>query len=162
MTNDTCVKSSMEPQAYKIVSTRAREISVCSLLSRLIHSRAPCLGGMNGDVSSDLSTLAFNNGEQLEYFHSIIIRLQQGIIFSGETVSPTKLLFQYMRKFSKIYKLKAFVAPKMIDLITFLDNNRKFAVYTGRNIHRIYRYLDMLGAPTKFTPAGQSSCHFGT
>ena len=68
MTNVNCVKSSMVPQAYKIVSTHPHEISGETILSRLIHSRAPHLGGTNGDVQSDLSTLAFNNGEQLEDF----------------------------------------------------------------------------------------------
>ena len=34
MTNDTCVKSSMAPQAYKIVSTHAHEI----ILNIAIHS----------------------------------------------------------------------------------------------------------------------------
>ena len=42
---------------------------------------------MNGDVQSDLDTLAFNNGEQLEYFHGRILRLQQEIMISGEIVS---------------------------------------------------------------------------
>ena len=32
----------------------------------------------NGDIQYGLSTLAFKNGEQIEYFNSIIIRLQQG------------------------------------------------------------------------------------
>ena len=80
---------------------------------------------MNGDVQSDLSTLAFKNGGQLEYFHSRIIKIQQEIILSGETVSPTKLILQYMKEFSNSDKLKAFIAPKMTDLITFLDNNVK-------------------------------------
>ena len=77
MTNDTCVKSSMTYQAYKVVITRAHEISGWEILSILIHSCAPHIGGINGDVMYDLATLVFKNGEQLEYFHSIIIRLQQ-------------------------------------------------------------------------------------
>ena len=67
----------MEHQAYKVVSTHAHDISVWKLLSRPLHSRAPHLGGMNGDVQSDLANMEFNNGEQLEYFHSIIFRLEQ-------------------------------------------------------------------------------------
>ena len=67
----------MAPQAYKVVSTYGHEILGWTILSRLIHSRAPHLGVMNGDVQSDLATLSFNNGEQLEDFHSRIIRLQQ-------------------------------------------------------------------------------------
>ena len=67
----------MAPKAYKVVNTHAYEISGWTILSRLIHVRAPHLGGINGDVQSDLSTLEFNNGKQLEYFHRIVIRLQQ-------------------------------------------------------------------------------------
>ena len=36
-----------------------------------------------------------------------------------------------MKSFSKSDKLKTFIAPKIIDLVTFLDNNEKLAVYTG-------------------------------
>ena len=56
----------MAPQVYKVVSTNDNEISGWTILSRLIHSRAHHLGGMNGDVQYDLATLAFKNGEQLE------------------------------------------------------------------------------------------------
>ena len=78
----------MAPQAYKIVSTHAHETSGWTILSRLINSRDPHLGGMNGNVQSDLATLAFRNGEQLEDFHSRILRLQQEIMPSctGEEV----------------------------------------------------------------------------
>ena len=75
MTNDTCIKDSMAPQAYKIVSTHAHETSGWIILSRLLNSRAPHLGGMNGDVQYDLATLDFKNGEQLEDFHGRITRL---------------------------------------------------------------------------------------
>ena len=75
MTNETCVKSSMAPQSYKIVRIHAHEISGWKILSRLLHSCAPHFGGMNGDVQSDLATLEFKNGEELEDFHSRIIRL---------------------------------------------------------------------------------------
>ena len=75
MTNYTCVKTSMEPQAYEVFSTHANEISGWAILYILLHSRATHLGGMNGDVKSDQSILDFNNVEQLEYFHSIIIKL---------------------------------------------------------------------------------------
>ena len=54
----------------------------------------PHIGGMNGDFQYDLATLAFKNGEQLEDFHSRILRLQQEIMLSGEFFSPTRLLFQ--------------------------------------------------------------------
>ena len=66
-TNYTCVKSFMEPCTYKVVNTHAHEISGRKTLFRLLHSCVPNLKGINGGVWSDLSTLAFNNGEQLEY-----------------------------------------------------------------------------------------------
>ena len=106
---------------------------------------------MNGDVQSNLSTLEFNNGKKLEYFNIIIIRIQQEIILSGEMVSPTRLLFHYTKALSKSEKIKAFIAPKMTYLITFLENNGKYAVYTGWNINGIYHYLDMIRDQTKLT-----------
>ena len=113
----------MAPQAYKIFSTHAHDISVWTILSRLIHSRDPNVGGTNGDVQYDLATLAFNNGEQLEDFHSRILRLQQEIMLSGEIFSPTRLPFQYMNALTNSEKLRYFIAPKIIDLITFIDKN---------------------------------------
>ena len=70
----------MSPQAYKVIITHDHEISGWTILYRTLHSRAPHVRGMNGSVKSDLSTLAFNNEEQLEYVHSRIIRLQQKIM----------------------------------------------------------------------------------
>ena len=55
--NDTCVKSSMAYQAYKVVNTHDHEISGWKILSRLLHERATYLGGMNGGVQYNLSTL---------------------------------------------------------------------------------------------------------
>ena len=95
------------------------------IIYRLLHAHALHLGGMNGDVQSDLYTLAFNNGEKLEDFHSIILGLQQEIIFSIETVSTTRIIFQYMKALSKSDKIKSFIAPNITDLIKFLDNNKK-------------------------------------
>ena len=37
MTNETCVKYSMAPQAYKVVSTHAHEIPGWTIISRPIH-----------------------------------------------------------------------------------------------------------------------------
>ena len=48
----------------------------------------------------------------------------------------------------------------MIDLITLLDKNGKYSVYTGGYIHVIYRYLEMIGYPKTFTTSGQRSHHF--
>ena len=86
---------------------------------------------MNGGVQSDLATLAFKNGEQLEDFHSRILRLQQEIMLSGEIFSPTRLLFHYTKELSNSDKLRVFIAPQMTDPITFLDNRRKSSVYKG-------------------------------
>ena len=116
---------------------------------------------MNGDFQSDLATLAFNNGEQLEDFQSRILRLQQEIMLSGEIVSPTRLLFQYMKALTNSEKLRAFIAPKMKNFITLLEKNVKSAVYEVGDIHGIYRYLDIIEAPTTLTASGQRSRHFG-
>ena len=53
-------------------------------------------------------------------------------LHSLKKLSPLPdLSFQYMKTLVKSEKLRAFIAPNMIDLITFLGNNRKPAVYTG-------------------------------
>ena len=66
-----------------------------------------------------------------------------------------------MRALSKSNKLKAFIAPKMKNVIIFLDNNVKYAVYTGGKIHGLYCYLEMIVAPTTLTTLGQRSHNFG-
>ena len=66
-----------------------------------------------------------------------------------------------MKALSKSDKLKVLIVPKMKYIIPFLENKLKSAVYTGGNIHRIYRYLDMIGAPTTLTTSGQCSHNFG-
>ena len=115
---------------------------------------------MNGDVQYDLATLAFRNGEQPEDFHRRILRLQQEIMLSGEIFSPARLLIQYMKALTKSETLKAFIAPKMTDLITFVDKNGKSAVYDGGYIHGIYRYIEIIEAPTTLTTSGHRSRHF--
>ena len=127
----------MAPQAYKVVSAHAHEISGCKIIYILIYSRVTHHGGIHGDVQSDLATLAFKNREKLEDFHIRILRLQQEIILSGENFSSTRLIFQYMKALSKSDKLKSFIAPKMSELIIFRDNNGKYAVHTGGDIHGI-------------------------
>ena len=72
----------MEHQDYKVVNTHAHEISVWTILSRIIHKRATNIGGMNGGVQSNVTTLEIKKGEQFEDSHSRIIRLQQEIILS--------------------------------------------------------------------------------
>ena len=115
---------------------------------------------MNGNVQYELSILDVNNGKKFEDFHSRILRLQQEIMLSGETVSTTRIVLYYTKVFSKSDKLRYFIAPKMIDLITLLNKNVKPAVYTGEENHGIYRYLDMIGAPTTVTTSGQRYHHF--
>ena len=83
MTSDSYVKSSMAPQAWKVFITHAHEISGWTILYIRLHSHAPHLGGVNGDTQSDLSTLAFNKGEQPEDFQIRILKLQQEIMISG-------------------------------------------------------------------------------
>ena len=56
-----------------------------------------------------------------------------------------------MKELSNIDKLRAFIAPKMTDLITLLDNKGKYAVYKGGKINGIYRYLDIILSPTTLT-----------
>ena len=91
----------MSPQSYNVANAHAHEISVWKILSRLLHSRDLHLGGINGDFQSDLSTLKLNNVEKLEDFNSIVIRLQQEIIISGETVSPTDFSSSTLRKYQR-------------------------------------------------------------
>ena len=81
-------------------------------------------------------------------------------MLSGEIVSPTRLLFQYMKSFSKRDKLRDFIAPRMTDIITFLGNNVKSAISIGGDIHGVYRYLEMIGNSTTLTTSGQRSHHF--
>ena len=81
-------------------------------------------------------------------------------MLSGETVSPNGLLLHYIKALSTSDKLRAFIAPKMTDLITLFDNNGKYSVYTGGEINGIYSYLDMIGSPTTLTTSGQSSHNF--
>ena len=131
----------MAPQACKVINTHAHGFSRWAILSILLHVRAPQIGGVNGYVQSDIATLSFNNGEKIKYFYGRILRIQQEIILSGETFYLRRFIFEYMKALSKIYKLKAFITPKMTYIITFLDNNGKPAVYTGGNVHRLYCYL---------------------
>ena len=65
-----------------------------------------------------------------------------------------------MKSLSNSNKLRAFIAPKMKDLITFLDNNIKSSIYTRVDIHGIYLYLDMIVDPTSLTTSGQRFHHF--
>ena len=86
----------MAPQSYKFVNTHAHEISGWKIISIIPYSRDPLLGGISGDVQSDISNLAFKNREQLEDFQSRILRLQHAIFICEETAYPTRLIFQYM------------------------------------------------------------------
>ena len=82
-------------------------------------------------------------------------------MLSGEIVSPARLIFQYMKALTKSEKLRAFIAPKMTYFITFIDNKGKYAVDDGGGIHGIYRYLEIIRAPTTLTTSSHRSKHFG-
>ena len=82
----------MEPQAFKVVTTHTNKIFVCTILSITISDRYSHLGGMNGDVQTNLATLEFKKRKNDEVFHERILRLQQEISLSGEPVSPTRIL----------------------------------------------------------------------
>ena len=71
------------------VNTHTREILGWKIIYRLLHALSNHLGEVNDDVQFDLSTLAFNIKEEIKYFHSSILRLQQEIILYEETVPPT-------------------------------------------------------------------------
>ena len=49
----------------------------------------------------------------------------------------------------------------MKNIITFLDKNVKYAVYTGGNIHGLYCYLEINEAPTTLTTSSQFYHYFG-
>ena len=128
----------MSYQAYKVFTTHAHEILWRKIISILLLARDPNLGDTNGDVQSDLSSLAFNNRWQLEDFHRRIIRLQQEINLPGETDSPTRLLLQHMKVLSKKNEFTAFLATKMTYLNIFLDRNGKPSIYAGKNLWTIW------------------------
>ena len=66
-----------------------------------------------------------------------------------------------MKEFSTSDKIKAFIATKITDLFTLLDNNIKLAVYTGGNLRGLYHYLEIIGALTTLTTSVQSYHNFG-
>ena len=66
-----------------------------------------------------------------------------------------------MNSLTKSEKKKGFMAPKMTDLVTFIDTKGKYALYDGGDIHGIYRYLEIIGAPTTLTTSGHRSHHLG-
>ena len=59
-----------------------------------------------------------------------------------------------MKAFSKSNEFKALISTKRTDLITFLNNNGKYAVYTRVNIHGLYNYLKNIRFPTTLTTSG--------
>ena len=76
-------------------------------------------------------------------------------MLSGDIVSPKRLLFQYTKELSNSDKLRAFTAPNMTYIITFLDNDGKSYVYTRGGINGIYCYLKMILATATLTTSGQ-------
>ena len=49
---------------------------------------------------------------------------------------------------SKYDVLKALVTPNVTDIIIYIENHGKEVHYVGSDIHYIYCYLEMIGAPT--------------
>ena len=84
----------MVPQRYKVSTSHDKEILGWTILSRLLHTIGPHIGGTNVEVQSELATLSSKKLEQLDGFHNRIIRLQREINISVETVSTTRLLLQ--------------------------------------------------------------------
>ena len=70
------------------------------------------------------------------------------------------ILYQYIKPLSNFYGLKGFIAPKMMDIITYIENPVKDASYSRSDIHYIYHYLCMIGAPTTLDYSGQNSNSF--
>ena len=66
----------MAHQDYKVVSIHVHEILGWTILSRPINFCAPYIGGIIGNVQSDLETLAFKNGVQVEYVCTITLIIQ--------------------------------------------------------------------------------------
>ena len=91
--------------------------------------------------SNNSAMKIFKNREKLEDFYSRILRIQQKTNLSVETVSHKRILFQYMKVLSKSNTLKAFVAPNITDIVTFVYNNITLDIYKRVNIHGVYRYL---------------------
>ena len=65
-----------------------------------------------------------------------------------------------MKPFSKRDKNEVFITTMMTDIIKFLYNNGKSAIYIGGNMHELY--LEMIGSPTQLTSSGQRSHYFDT
>ena len=149
MTNDTCLKLSISPQAYKVVSTDAHEISGWTIISRLLHSRATHLGGMNGDVKYYLSRLEFKNGENLKIFMALFSDLNKKLC----SLEKFSLLLDFYsstwRHFQRVIK-KIFHCSQDYRSHHIPRKRRKSAVYTGGDINGIYRYIEMIGSPTTF------------
>ena len=47
-------------------------------------------------------------------------------------------------------------------LITFLDNNIKWSIFIGGNMHGIYYYQEIIGSLNNLKSSGQISHQFGT
>ena len=62
LTNETLIKYSIVPQAYKVITNHVNEFSVWIILSRLLHTREPHNGGITDDVQTDLVTLDLKQG----------------------------------------------------------------------------------------------------
>ena len=67
----------MVPLACKVVSTYSHDVSVWTIIYRLLHVIEPHLGGINDDIQHELDTLKSNQGDKVEELHGRIIRLNK-------------------------------------------------------------------------------------
>ena len=67
-----------------------------------------------------------------------------------------------MKALSKIDKLKSLIIMKITDITTLPDNSVKLDVYTDRNIHGLYRYIEMVGSKMTLNTLGQLFHQFGS
>ena len=64
-----------------------------------------------------------------------------------------------MKVLSNSENLNPFIAPKMTDIITFLDNNGKLAIFAEVNIHGFYCCLEVIVSPITFATSVHHSFH---
>ena len=57
LANYTCIKTSLDTDSYKLITTYAHEFSVWIILYPLIHDWAPHIFDYNGGLQTDISNL---------------------------------------------------------------------------------------------------------
>ena len=95
---------------------------------------------MDGDDQSNLSTLTSITENNLKIFTLEYSDLNSKLTSLDKLYPLKDFTSSKWMNMSKCDELKAFIALKMTDIITFIDNNGKLAIYKGLNIHVIYSY----------------------